>query len=238
MNLTTPGIFSNCCLPAQLNEAAQPHQNTENVGRENINAQPPRHEDMSVSYRGERPAVSPMDNQSVSGVQSVTPEQTKLVPAEFHFTHHLHGAVSIKREAKTMDQNNIMLTITLGSSVYRKQIYISNSDDSYQGQSTLGYSDIDFPDAMINKGISHLFHYAAVDAAERMGVDKFVIASVVSDTMHRVCERLKMNDDGAGFGHYSGKPQKVKDECDHNMRRKGWGRRGVTAEPTVRMKVR
>ncbi|WP_345829525.1 hypothetical protein AAGR22_21460 [Erwinia sp. HDF1-3R] len=193
-------------------------------------------EDNSLDEMARPTSVNPLQQQgssvartpscSTDNVHNVSPEEKKLFADTFSFRHPEYGSVDIHRDNKKDSDRIITLTIKMDDEKQKKgwskEMYISNEDPEHHGDSTVGYSDIVLPENMQNKGISHLLHYAATDAASRLGVKKFVIDNVVSVAMHSVCARLEMKEDGLSFGSYSGNPDSIKDKCSENMRRKGW----------------
>lgn len=109
-------------------------------------------------------------------------------------------------------------------SSFIQRMYVTDRDSNYNNASTLGYSDIFLPEEMQHKGIIYLLHFAAAESALRLGTGKFVVENVVSADMHKVCRNLGLNEDGVGFGYYSGAAEGVKDRCIDALRERGWMR--------------
>lgn len=165
-----------------------------------------------------------LNTQHAGRVQPVSLQQAQLPVAKFYFRHPQHGEVNVQRALKAAGKNEIQFTITHQGCTVTHTMYVSDHDSNHHDASTLGYGDIFLPENMQDKGISYLLHFAAADAAERLGTEKFVIDNVVSDAMRRVCNKLGMEDDGDLPEYYSGDPVTVKDQCDSHMRQKGWMR--------------
>ncbi|MBR7964611.1 hypothetical protein KDW41_29940 [Burkholderia vietnamiensis] len=101
-------------------------------------------------------------------------------------------------------------------------MYVTNSDLEYGGRSTFGYGDIFLPEQMQQKGIGYLLHYAAAEAAVKLKVQRLVVSNVVSGSMHALCEKMGLANDGVALDSYSGDPERVASNAATKTQAKGW----------------
>lgn len=210
------------CLPCCGNESdSSSHE---------LETPPPIHSSAASSIRQPASLVnhepSPVASGSLHSVQGATPEAKTVYAQLYKFRHPVHGRVSVKREKKEANAGVMTFNMTLSHAgsryTHRQDMRVMNSDADHHGASTLGYGDIELPEAMQNRGLSYLLHFAAAEAAQLLGVEKFTIDNVVSPNMENACQRLGMKVDGAYAGHYSTTPEALKQASRAGIQPKGW----------------
>lgn len=219
MNTIAQGLRQLCCISPSAEESTE-LQLTSAV-------RTAAQQEMSAIALNPPPNLA-VDLPASENIHAISAEKRNLYAGSFHFRHPRHGDIEIFRLAKNNTQNTLDFKVNLsgkeGESSYIQRMYVADRDGNYNNASTLGYSDIFLPTEMQHRGIIYLLHFAAAESALRLGADKFVVDNVVSAEMHKVCQNLGLNEDGVGFGYYSGAAEGVKERCIDYMHTKGWMR--------------
>jgi hypothetical protein len=140
------------------------------------------------------------------------------------FAHPDHGRLTIGRHAKDADSRQVRFSLSLktpGTAVDTVQtMYVTQQDPDFGNRSTLGYSDIDLPEAMEGRGIGTALHLVAAHTARELGVQQVVVQSVVSPAMEVLCERMGMTETAPGS--FAADPAAMERACRDRIRSKGW----------------
>ena len=141
-------------------------------------------------------------------------------------SHASHGKLDIVREPRDGSSNKVVFTLSLTPRAgtprtFKHQMYINDRDAHHRKHSTLGYGDIDLPASMQRIGIGYAYHFAAAQAAVKLGVDYLAVDSVVTDAMQSLCTGIGMKDTFTE-NCYCGKPQEVCPLAEQRVAEKGW----------------
>ena len=152
----------------------------------------------------------------------------KPLPKTMHaFAHPQHGKLNITQEPKAADSDQVLFRLKLqapqgGASVETAQrLVIADRDPQFGNVSTMSYSDIDLI-GMEGKGVGTALHAAIAATAQELGVQKVVVALVVTDAMSALCDRMGMKE--AFPGTYEADSAALLRACRARSETKGWSR--------------
>lgn len=182
------------------------------------------------------PVVTPTDRNFQTGarnaaasanVQSAavgTIESRLLAPKVLRANHPVHGELTISREEKSEQQNELTFKLHLvkpnGDTFEDSHtMYVTRSARNYRNESAVGYNYIDLDEEFQGKGVGYVLHAAAAEAAKELDARLLVIDDVSTDAMRAFCVRTGMT---ANCDSYSLSPMLAEEVFTQKAFARGW----------------
>lgn len=153
-----------------------------------------------------------------------TIESRSLTSKIMKATHPLHGELTVERQAKAENENQLTFNLTLvqpnGETIEDShEMFVTRSARNYPNQSAVGYNYIDLDEGFQGKGVGYVLHAAAAEAAVELDARLLVIDDVSTDAMFGFCRQTGMKEN---FNSYSLSPPLAEEVFKNKAAFRGW----------------
>jgi GNAT superfamily N-acetyltransferase len=153
-----------------------------------------------------------------------TIESRPLASKVMKATHPLHGELTVVRQSKAENENQLTFSLTLvqpdGETIEDSHdMFVTRSARSHPNESAVGYNYIDLDEGFQGKGVGYVLHAAAAEAAVELDARHIVIDDVSTDAMFGFCRQTGMKEN---YNSYSLSPPLAEEAFKNKAAYRGW----------------